>query len=59
MPKCSYCGNEYEVPRGVTIVNSVSGHINYFCSRKCRVYSEMNRKKGKWSGKQTKSEYKE
>jgi ribosomal protein L24E len=58
MVKCSFCGSEYEFPRGVTQVNSTSGHVNYFCSRKCRVYSKMNRKKGKWSGKQTKTEYK-
>ncbi|MEM3405973.1 MAG: 50S ribosomal protein L24 [Candidatus Pacearchaeota archaeon] len=49
MPKCSYCKKEYEFPRGITLVNSNTGHISYFCSRKCRKYSEMNRKKGKWS----------
>lgn len=58
MPKCTYCGRDYESHQGVTVVNSISGNINYFCCRKCRKYFGMNRKKGKWSGKQTKREYK-
>jgi len=51
MPKCSYCGKNYEFPKGITIVNSSSGRVSYFCSRKCRRYQEMKRKKGKWSEK--------
>jgi len=31
------------------IVDSVSGKIRYYCSSKCRKYSEIKRKKGKWA----------
>lgn len=48
MPKCSYCGEEYEFPYGLTLVDIV-GRIKYFCSSKCRKYSIMNRKRGKWA----------
>lgn len=48
MPKCSYCGENYELPRGLTLVDIV-GRIRYFCSGKCRKYTMMNRKKGKWA----------
>jgi len=48
MPKCSYCGEDYEFPRGLTLVNAL-GHIRYFCSSKCRKYALMNRTKGKWA----------
>lgn len=48
MPKCTYCGKDYEFPRGLTLVDLV-GKIRYFCSSKCRKYALMNRKKGKWA----------
>jgi len=48
MPKCTYCGEDYEFPRGLTLVNAL-GHIRYFCSSKCRKYALMNRTKGKWA----------
>jgi large subunit ribosomal protein L24e len=48
MPKCTYCGKDYEFPRGLTLVDLV-GRIRYFCSSKCRKYALMNRKKGKWA----------
>lgn len=57
MPKCTYCGRDFEAHQGVTVVNSVSGYISYFCSRKCRIYTEMNRKRRKWSGKRVASTY--
>jgi ribosomal protein L24E len=50
MPKCTYCGKDYEAPRGVTVVESISGRTKYFCSSKCRKYSELGKKKGKWAG---------
>jgi len=49
MPKCSYCGKNYESYLGVIVVDSVTSKIKYFCSRKCRKYSEMHRKKKKWT----------
>jgi len=51
MPKCTYCNKNYESPRGITVVNSATGHISYFCSSKCRKNAEMKRKKKKWSGR--------
>jgi ribosomal protein L24E len=59
MPKCSYCGQNYEFPRGLTLVDLV-GRIRYYCSSKCRKYAAMNRKKGKWAivKKETKVEVK-
>ena len=55
MPKCTYCGKEYEFPRGLTLVDSV-GKVKYFCSHKCRKYAEMVKKKGKWAQKNKKQE---
>ena len=49
MPKCSYCSQDYEFPRGTTLVDSVSGNIRYFCSSKCRKNALMHRKKKKWA----------
>lgn len=49
MPKCSFCKQGYEIPRGTTVVQK-DGNIKYFCSSKCRKNSEMGRdnKKTKW-----------
>ena len=33
MPKCVYCGNTYNIPRGLTLVKN-DGSINYLCSSK-------------------------
>lgn len=49
MPKCSYCGQNYEFPIGVTIVDSITGKTRYFCSSKCRKSMQMGRKKKKWA----------
>ncbi len=35
MQKCTFCGKEYDWPRGLTYVTS-EGKISYFCSSKCR-----------------------
>lgn len=48
MPKCTYCGKDYEWPRGLTLVDTV-GKIRYYCSSQCRKYALMERKKGKWA----------
>jgi large subunit ribosomal protein L24e len=47
MPKCSYCGKVYDIPRGLTYVMK-DGNINYLCSSKCRKNMLMNRRKVKW-----------
>lgn len=47
MPKCSFCGKMYEIPRGLTLVKN-DGTIKYFCSSKCRKNSLMNRRKVRW-----------
>lgn len=45
MQKCSFCGEIYEFPRGLTYVTS-EGKISYFCSSKCRKNAlKLNRDK--------------
>ena len=47
MPKCVYCGTQYEFPRGLTLVMT-DGAINYLCSSKCRKNLFMKRRKVRW-----------
>lgn len=49
MPKCSYCSQDFEFPIGVMVVDSTTGNIKFFCSKKCRKNSEMFRRKKKWA----------
>ena len=46
---CSFCKNNYEFPRGTTVVQK-DGTPKHFCSSKCRKNFEMKRlsKKVKW-----------
>ncbi len=55
MPKCSFCKQNYEFPKGVTIVQK-DGNPKYFCSSKCRKSFEMKRdaRKVKWVRKEKK-----
>jgi len=53
MPKCVYCGKDYEFPRGTTLVMN-DGTINYLCSSKCRKNMKMKRRKVRWISKKTK-----
>lgn len=59
MPKCSFCGKNYEFPRGLTLALN-DGVVLHFCSSKCRKNFKLGRKskKLKWVSKlkQTKSE---
>jgi ribosomal protein L24E len=52
MSKCVYCGNVYEVPRGLTLVMN-NGTINHLCSSKCRKNMVMKRRKVRWISKKT------
>jgi len=49
MPVCSFCKNQYEFPKGTTVVQKDSS-VRYYCSSKCRKNMEMGRltKKVKW-----------
>ena len=49
MAVCSFCKNNYEFPRGTTVVQK-DGTARYYCSSKCRKNLEMGRlnKKVKW-----------
>ena len=49
MPACSFCKQNYEIPRGMTVVQK-DASVKYFCSGKCRKNAEMgrNNKKVKW-----------
>jgi ribosomal protein L24E len=53
MPKCSYCGREYDVPKGLTLVMN-SGVVKYLCSAKCRKNMKMKRRKVRWISKKKK-----
>jgi len=55
MPPCTFCKNNYEWPRGITIVQK-DGSVKYFCSSKCRKNEKMGRdsKKVRWVKKQKK-----
>jgi large subunit ribosomal protein L24e len=57
MPKCSYCKQMYDVPRGLTYVLA-SGDILYFCSSKCFKNYKLGRKADKrtWIRKKDKKE---
>jgi ribosomal protein L24E len=47
MPKCSYCGKDYELPRGLTFVKT-DGNVKYLCSSKCRKNMLMGKRKVRW-----------
>ena len=47
MPRCSYCGREYEFPRGLTLVKN-DGNVKYFCSAKCQKNMKMGKRKARW-----------
>lgn len=47
MPKCVYCGKQYEFPRGLTLITK-DGTIKYLCSGKCRKNMLMKRRKVRW-----------
>ena len=53
MPKCSYCGKEYEPPKGLTLVMN-DGGVKHICSSKCRKNMKMKRRKVRWISKKRK-----
>ena len=57
MTVCSFCKQNYEIPRGMTIVQK-DGSIRYYCSSKCRKNSNMGRdnRKLKWIKKSKESQ---
>ncbi len=55
MPKCSFCGEMYEFPKGMTYVKK-DGTPIYFCSSKCRKNYFMKRRKVRWVSKKKKQE---
>jgi len=55
MPKCSYCGKNYEIYKGLTLVLN-DGSIKHFCSSKCRKNYMLKRRKVRWISKKKKSE---
>ena len=58
MPKCSYCGTEYDVHKGLTYILK-SGVIKHLCSGKCRKNMLMKRRKVRWISKSKKDSKKE
>jgi ribosomal protein L24E len=53
MPKCTYCGKDYDIHKGVTLVTT-KGIAVYLCSGKCRKNREMKRRKVRWVSKKVK-----
>jgi len=53
MPKCSFCGVEYGVPKGVTLV-MIDGTVKHLCSSKCLKKMKMKPRKTKWVIKEKK-----
>jgi ribosomal protein L24E len=47
MPKCVYCGQTYEYPRGLTFVTK-DGVVKPLCSSKCQKNMDMKRRKVRW-----------
>jgi len=47
MTKCTYCGKEYGIPRGLTLIMK-DGKIHHLCSSKCRKNMLMGRRKVRW-----------
>jgi ribosomal protein L24E len=50
MPKCSYCGTNYEFPRGLTYVKA-DGSVKNLCSSKCKKNMLMKRRRVNWIAK--------
>ena len=53
MPKCVYCKQDYEFPKGLTLITK-DGTVNYLCSSKCRKNMAMKRRKVRWISKKKK-----
>jgi len=53
MPKCVYCGKDYDVPKGMTLFLN-DGTVNTLCSSKCRKNMKMKRRKVRWISKKKK-----
>ena len=53
MPKCSYCGREYDFHRGLSLVMN-DGSVKHLCSSKCRKNMLMKRRKVRWVSKKKK-----
>ena len=50
MPTCTFCKQNYEFPRGLTLILN-DGNILYFCSGKCRknmLHLKRDNKKVAW-----------
>lgn len=60
MPRCSFCKEDYEFPKGITVVQK-DGNPRYYCCSKCRKNSEMGRdpKKVNWVRKKKKADKEE
>lgn len=54
MPKCVYCKQTYEYPKGLTLVMT-NGTVNNLCSAKCKKNMLMKRRKVRWISKTKKS----
>jgi len=58
MPKCSYCGKDYDIHKGLTLVKT-DGTVKHLCSSKCRKNMLMKRRKIRWVSKSKKEKVSE
>jgi ribosomal protein L24E len=57
MPKCSYCGKDYDLHKGLTYIK-IDSTINHLCSSKCRKNFLLKRRKIRWVSKKVKDKNK-
>ena len=57
MPKCTSCGENYGLHKGLTYIK-VDGTVNYLCSSKCKKIMLMKRRKVRWISKKKKADSK-
>ena len=47
MPICSYCKKDYDLHKGLTLIQK-DGSVKHLCSAKCRKNMKMKRRKVRW-----------
>ena len=59
MPKCTFCKQDYEFPKGITVILN-DGSSLHFCSGKCRKNFKLKRdsKKVNWVRREKKQKTK-
>ena len=51
MTKCTFCGKDEKPHKGVYLIKNI-GHVDYFCSNKCRINAtklKRDKRKVRWT----------